>query len=327
MDVSKHIKNLLYRYECVVIPDFGAFLTRRISAEIDENTHAFIPPKKSISFNRQLKDNDGLLANHIAQSEGISYSESRQKIRNFTNQLIEEIEAHDRVSLPEIGMFYQQGDKILFHSSLDANFLLEAFGTESFTSSTIKHYEATPITEKDTPVIKLKEEKTVRKNHPATALTNSRTAQKERKSSYWRYAAVGLVAIGLGSFLTANWYSGRVKSHNIAAQEEAASQVENKLQTATFSVENPLPEVEFKVTAKRGKYHIVAGAFRQEKNAEKKLEELKEDGFHPKHIGMNKYGLYQVIYDSYESRIDALKELQNIKTERNPQAWLWVKDL
>jgi hypothetical protein len=29
------------------------------------------PPKKMISFNANLKNNDGLLANHIAQSENL----------------------------------------------------------------------------------------------------------------------------------------------------------------------------------------------------------------------------------------------------------------
>ena len=66
MQLETYISDLLYRYECVVIPDFGAFLTQPVSARIDESNFTFYPPKKELSFNEQLKNNDGLLAKYIA---------------------------------------------------------------------------------------------------------------------------------------------------------------------------------------------------------------------------------------------------------------------
>jgi len=82
----------------------------------------------------------------------------------------------------------------------------------------------------------------------------------------------------------------------------------------------------FKVTAKRGKYHIVAGAFRNKENADVKLEELKEKGFHPIHIGKNKFGLHQIVYDSFEERNDAINQLNKIRQNDNPGAWLLIKE-
>jgi hypothetical protein len=60
MQLETYISDLLYRYDCVTIPGFGAFLTQRVSAKIHESTHTFYPPKK-----------DGLLANYIAEVEKI----------------------------------------------------------------------------------------------------------------------------------------------------------------------------------------------------------------------------------------------------------------
>ena len=90
---------------------------------------------------------------------------------------------------------------------------------------------------------------------------------------------------------------------------------------------NPLPEVTFKVARETGNYHIVAGAFREQENAAKKVKQLQEKGFNAREIGANKYGLHQVIYSSYEDRLEALKALRTIKSNENREAWLLVEEL
>src|SRR5690606_8086535 len=90
MQLSNYIADLLYRYECVIIPGFGAFLTRSQSARIDESTHTFYPPSKVLSFNKQLQVNDGLLANYVASVEKCSYAMALQKVRNFASHLSSE---------------------------------------------------------------------------------------------------------------------------------------------------------------------------------------------------------------------------------------------
>ena len=76
MMIEKHISALLYRYQCVTIPNFGAFITETVSARYNETTNTFVPPKKTILFNSLLQQNDGLLANHIALEENISFKEA-----------------------------------------------------------------------------------------------------------------------------------------------------------------------------------------------------------------------------------------------------------
>ncbi len=92
MTLANYISDLLYRYECVILPGFGAFLTQKKSAHFDETINAFFPPKKLISFNAQLKKNDGLLANYIADSKEISYPAAVYKIEEFVLQLNHELE-------------------------------------------------------------------------------------------------------------------------------------------------------------------------------------------------------------------------------------------
>ena len=91
MTIANYISDLLYRYECVILPGFGAFLTNRKSAQVIKGTHQFAPPFKSISFNVQLKQNDGLLVNYISKSEKISYETAFEKLQQYLHFL-----HHDR---------------------------------------------------------------------------------------------------------------------------------------------------------------------------------------------------------------------------------------
>ena len=54
MNLDKYIEDLLYRNECVVIPNFGAFITSTNSTNINSEG-VFTPPSKSISFNKKLR--------------------------------------------------------------------------------------------------------------------------------------------------------------------------------------------------------------------------------------------------------------------------------
>jgi hypothetical protein len=74
MNLDKFISDLLYRYDCVIVPGFGGFIANRVSAKNISSQHKFIPPTKEIAFNSNLNQNDGLLANYIKRSNNISYS-------------------------------------------------------------------------------------------------------------------------------------------------------------------------------------------------------------------------------------------------------------
>lgn len=311
MKVEQYIQDLLYRYDCVVIPEFGAFLTHRKSARILEDGKAFYPPRKVVSFNHQLTENDGILINYIASVEKITYQEAMLKLRQFTKQLFLSLHQDKKVVFENIGSFSLEKDKVLFQPKENQNYLPESFGLSNFT--------AQPQTAQTTAkVISVKEKETT-----IAQETNTKT-----RPLYWRYAAIGAVAIGIAGFLSANWYSNEVKNHNLVEQQKAAQEVEQKIQHATFSITNPLPEITFKAPSPAvGKYHIVAGAFRQKENADKKLQQLQAEGFKAKAIGTNKYGLHQIIYSSYTGRLEALQALRKIKNTQNAQAWLLVKEL
>ena len=86
-DIPKHINNLLYNHECVIVSGLGAFIINEEGTIIDEKKNLFTPLKKIISFNSEIKKNDGLLANYISEIENISFEEACIKIASFVNKI------------------------------------------------------------------------------------------------------------------------------------------------------------------------------------------------------------------------------------------------
>ena len=309
MKISNYIQDLLYRYECVVLPGFGAFLTQKQSAYIDKDSNEFYPPNKVISFNRQLMKNDGLLANYITELEDVKYSTANNMIQEFVFDLENSLQNEAKAELANIGKFYLDAeDKLQFEPFEKFNFLTQSFGLDS--------YKTTPVNRE----VYKKQAEEIEEKAPLLF------TPERRKSGLLKYAAIGLIALGITSFAGLNIYSSQVSKHNIAEQQEAENQLQQQIQQATFVIDNPLPAVTFEVEKQSGNYHIVAGAFRVEENAQSKVAELKENGFKARYIGENKYGLHQVVYSSHQTRREAINKLYEVK-RTNEAAWLLVQEL
>jgi len=311
MQLEAYISDLLYRYECVIVPDFGAFLTQTISAKINESTNSFYPPKKVLSFNEQLKHNDGLLANYISDVEKTPYEDAVKKIAKRTKSLKSSLLQGETISFNNIGdVSLNKDGNLTFEPSYHLNYLTDAFGLTQFVSPNI------------TREVYKEEVETIEKVIPLTI-----TSEKRKVRPYLKYAAVALIALTTGGFMASNFYIGQIEQHNQLAQEEANTQLDNKIQEATFIIDNPLPAITLNVAKQSGNYHIVAGAFRIEENSTKKLKQLQVLGYNARKIGKNKYGLHQVVYSSYETRAEAQRSLYKIRKEHNSDAWLLAQKL
>ena len=307
MQLSPYIKDLLYRYECVIIPGFGAFLANYTSASIHVDSSTFYPPGKTISFNRQLQTNDGLLANYVASVEGISYESALQKIRNYTGLLSLKLSKAEQVTLDTIGDFsLTPENKVQFVPCDTENFNITSFGLSSFVSSEISR--------------DLQQKRLDAAQKPPVHGAPTRSV-----APYIKYAAVGLIAMAVCGLTGLKIYEGTVQEHNFAQKQKANSKLEKQIQQATFSISSPLPTLEVPVVKQTGRYHVVAGAFRIKENAERKVAQLHKKGFAAVNLGTNKYGLHQVVYASYQNRLQALKSLRAIKASQDSDAWLLVK--
>ncbi|MDE6265762.1 MAG: hypothetical protein K2M07_00230 [Muribaculaceae bacterium] len=79
-EIFSHIEFLLYRHDCVIVPQLGAFMVRHIPAEYNPVTSTFIPPRRQILFNQELTHSDGLLIASVARRNRISYEQAAAEV-------------------------------------------------------------------------------------------------------------------------------------------------------------------------------------------------------------------------------------------------------
>ena len=311
MKIEQHISQLLYRYQCVTVPGFGAFLTEIQPAELNESSNAFYPPKKLISFNALLKNNDGLLANYIARTEKTTYESAVESIRSEVGIWKNILQINDKFILKNIGEITLNSERNFVFTPYDQlNYLKDAFGLNSFVSPTIKresYREEVEILEDKVPI--------------------QFTPEKRKARSYLKYTAVAVLTIATAGSIGYKVYHDKSQQNNLVLQTEVQKEVQNKIQEATFFIENPMPAVTLTVTEDKMPYHVVAGAFRKEANAEKIYEDLSNMGYKARRLEANKHGLFPVLYGSYPSYKEAWRAMSKIKKSHNPDAWLLIKEL
>lgn len=315
MNIEPYIAQLLYRYQCVTVPGFGAFLTEIQSAQLIESSHSFFPPKKVISFNAYLKNNDGLLANHIAQSEKTSYEYAISAIQYEVFNWKKALQENGIFSIKNVGNFSLNADKnLIFTPSDQTNYLTHSFGLSSFVSPLVKR----EIFEEKIEVL----EQNAIENEVIDFIPERRKA-----SVYLKYAAIFVLGLGLTAVVGYPIYQQQIANETILVESAVQKQVQNKIQEATFFIKNPIPAVTLTVKESKMSYHIMAGAFREERNAEKIFKKLSNQGFKARRIPQNKYGLYPVLYGSYTTFAEAEKAKKEIQKTTNPDAWVLVESL
>jgi len=309
MTIAKYISDLLYRYECVIVPNFGGFVTNEISAQVNHYTHTFYAPSKQLTFNSNLKNNDGLLANYVASTENISYSKAVEVIEKEVLLWKSQLNSEE-IELENIGSFeLTKEGKLLFEPNNTINYLTSSFGLNSYVSPAVKR-----LTYKE----KVRQLETVAPILPSE--------EKTRKTpAFIKYAATAAIVFALG---TVGWNQYQKFEYNklIVKAEQQQQQVEKTIQEATFVIENPLPAITLNVTKETFNYHVIAGAFREPENAKKKLQQLLNKGYNAKILGINKWNLTQVSYESFNSKNEAINSLNSIKKTDSEDAWLLVKE-
>ena len=290
MKISSYIFELLQSHDCVIVPNFGALVARNISAKISSDGSKIFPPNKELSFNKNLVKNDGLLINAISSNENISYEGAEQKITNWVRRTNKKLEKQRYVEIKNIGSISLENTKYVFVPNQNSIFLKSSYGFNSIDSSQITR------------------------------------RQKSINNNYLKYAAILIVFLSLTGVFTKIYFDS-VNEFNKASYAEANLEIEKKIQKATFNINTSLPVVKLPIRKQYGSFHIIAGSFRLEENSLRMISQLKKKGFiEARKVGVNKFGLLQVAYNSYDTVEEARLALSEIRTKEDLNAWLLIKN-
>ena len=298
MQLSNYISNLLFDHDCVTVPGFGSFLGNYKSAQYDFKEQKFHPPSKQISFNSQIKDNDGLLAKNISKELDLPYDQAVKKIHQEVLTWTKKITT-ETIVLKNIGELYlSTEDKITFIPSNELNHLKESFGLSPIFVTELEGKK--PLQSKKLPIY-------------------SNTQKKKR--NYFTQAAIwACLIIGVSSI----YINGKndLIEQELAYEQEFRKQTKEKVQKAVFNL-GSLPSLTVNVQMKEKKYFIIAGAFRIPQNAQNLMLNLKKKGYEASRLGLNDKGLSPVAFTSFSNRNDAVTELRVIQQKENKDAWIF----
>ena len=299
MQLSNHISKLLFQHDCVTVPGFGSFIGNYKSAEYDFKEEKFHPPFKQISFNAQIKDNDGLLAKLISSELNLSYDDALKKIHQEVISWSQKLQSQTLL-LKSIGELYLNSEKsIVFVPIKTVNHLKDSFGLAPIYIS--------QLTQKSIDSDKIK--------HIPAYLKPVNQSNFFKTAAIWTCLIFGLGAV----YYNAN---NDLVEQKIAQQQEARNQSKQAVQKAVFDL-GSLPSLTLNVKRKAKQYYIIAGAFRVTNNAKNLVLSLKKKGYDSKILPLNDKGLSPVAFSGYSDRNEAVVNLRLVQKKENKDAWLF----
>ncbi|MAY84112.1 MAG: hypothetical protein CMP59_08265 [Flavobacteriales bacterium] len=347
--IDIYISDLLYSYDCVIVPEFGGFVANYAPAKIKEVQHQFLPPSKQISFNKNLKNNDGLLTNHISQRREISFQEANKLIRAFVDKSLTGLKNGDKIKIDKVGELYLDPEgNIQFNEEEQNDFLLDSFGLQSF--------RALPVA-RDTVENRIQEKLSSVKAYKAMEKEKKEKKEKQSNTFIWKAVAGVVLLVAAGFLLTMQYDKGTfddlelgflspsVDAESTYEKSEAKefdqsettlaaspdfekreafryTPVEGETTNIWVEEDKRIDNTKVATSAKSsGSFHVMGGCFAQENNAKKLQSSLQSLGYSSQILGKFK-NLTAVSYASFSNREDAVRMLRKVQNEHNPKAWI-----
>lgn len=213
VSVEQLIGELLLRHNCVIIPSFGGFVAKQAPAVIDFKNGVMTPPRKSLLFNRQLINNDGLLIAELAVSNSIHYNEATEIVQQLVSKWSDQLRNGFRITIDKVGFLYFDAEKnICFEQDRFFNLLLESYGlgkVHFLTESDVQLAQKTTIERVVTSAEKTDRQPAILFDTEKIVAETVKTEEAEviehpairSKTKVWRYvAAACLLPIAFYSF-------------------------------------------------------------------------------------------------------------------------------
>jgi len=335
--IDKHISELLYDHECVIVPDMGGFLTKYSPAEIHSYRNTISPPSKKVSFNVFLTHNDGLLANQVARYANVTYAEALQLVNNYVDLYRSELEQGKKFIIEGVGALYKDSERnVQFEPFTDSNFLKDSFGF-----SLVQFYpiDQKPNAEDLRPSVRL--------NDPKIKINLKNKSRLNKvllvASLIWLTLNIYFVVPSGFNFASLNIFSKDTLMPFMPKQETAP--VVSKIEKSSPSsvMENAVPaitentnvdtvkpiEIDHQtetptISNEEAKYFLVAGAFKLSSNAIKLQNELKAEGFQEAEILDNSKNNFKLVYlKSFSSFEEASADLKSFSDKK--EVWIYTR--
>ena len=325
-DIASCIADLLYLRDTVILPGLGAFEGVYKAAAVDAVQGVVHPPGKKLSFNPNLKVDDGVLVREIAEKQSWTDGKARRELEAYIARLRQSLDKREIIDIAGVGRLYVDFKGEYVFLPLPQHFSAASYGLPDVQFNPLKRRpvagaSAVPASE---PRIR-----------PAQPSFWSRF--KPDTSVFWLSAlallilAISIVLIvsrlepGNGPALIIQPPPPIAVSPGDDMSDDEAPELDEDNAFVTGSL-GELVDTEAP-TRPPGVLEAVAiiGAFCNEKNAEKQIQTLFMDGYEA--YSDQKDGTTRVgIRLAYESEAELQEKLAVIQTRYNPKAWVFYPE-
>lgn len=347
-NLGKYISELLCEHDCVILPGFGGFVARPVSAQFSKTGNMLLPPGKSLVFNKNLSNNDGLLAGYLMEKENLPYKDAISKIERLITECKRTLENGKRVELENTGLlYYSSENNLLFEPSLHKSHEINSFGLMAVNA--VKLEEESAAAE---PIIKPEYRTLETKTSGNKTLMRISVAVSSLLLFFFlvlvtaKQLPIGNALASLNPFGSKednykplNYDLGKTilsneKKVNASVKPGAIIKLsdtsEKTFVVATDKVDSDKTHV-VKHTKPvsgnnlyNGPFQIVVGCFAIESNAHKLIKQLQKRNIEAGISGQNAKGLYIVSLAGFTSENLARTKLNEVKKEF-PSAWIMVR--
>lgn len=327
MTITTHIQTLIFMHDCVILPNFGGFVTSYAPAYIDLKSGKVYPPSKKILFNSKLQTNDGILTSHVARLFNTTYSEASTIIDNEITTIKDSLKNGVPCYFDKIGTIVQSKEnKFVFEPENSVNFLSSSFGlgatelrntnvtrviksTSNYTlGGLIKYGIAATIALGLVFIGEINFQDNPNVNHSSMLCLDSQMMS---------WANINKADVENNEIEKVGHFRELISSNDHVEETEELESIVNDvtiLEESTNTITNTNTDVKLS-------HHIIVGCFSNEKNIRNTINQLINDGYQPSIQGVNKKGLTRVSINSYSSYKEAEKALIELSKEYNG-AWI-----
>ena len=355
--IEKYIAELVGNHDCVIVPGLGAFVALATSADIHPITHKFTAPGRTLSFNAQIKVNDGLLAAEISRKENVSFQEANTFIDEYVKQFNLSLSVFKHYNCTGIGrFFYNIGGKLEFEPDFTINFSSDSFGLPDFIFKPIDRntYDMNPSknhrTAKEVSLKEKLDESAKRKTTvlakvlfvlmPLMVLIGAAGVVVYNQQEDISLGGIHVFeSLGLKKEVPVIDSAAQVAVDTLAevTNEEVAYLADTVVQEVKIEVTEVIVPINESIKARKatvkatkvessepatGSYYIVVGSFKNENNADNLYSKLLHVSTKTVKLPLDANGFYKVAVGSFESLESANTELSSLQGTYNG---IWIK--
>ncbi|MBA2612551.1 MAG: SPOR domain-containing protein [Bacteroidetes bacterium] len=345
--IIKGIKELLFFNNYLVLPNFGGFVLKANPSHFSNSGGVLMPPSKTLSFNSQLKQNDGILAIWLQNQLKCTSSEALSNLTEFAEYCKSILTTRKRLSIEGVGFFYLDFENnTCFEPQLDTNFLADSFGLTQV--SLIEISETTTEVKKelvledrignDAIITEIKKQRNYRRVIAPLALvvavfsllalivTNTKISGQLKSTIFGTTETASYIPLNYSELSIAG--AAKTNPEYVAdANGIATLEIENNKTIAVKVLESTTTSPLINNSThklfrhNRHNFEVVLGCFSILDNAKRMLKKLKHQNINASISEQNERGMYVVSNGDFETKEQAISKLEEI-SNACPNAWV-----